>query len=117
MQRDEQDRVVTTDESLADPVKRRAIVEFVRSLVAASAQLRTDPSVAWPLLTGPTGASQADLSKSWNYERFAGGLASDLLDVLEEEEGWRAKLDGRTARTRAELSPLIDPTVLSEANM
>jgi len=55
--------------------------------------------------------------KSWNYERFAGSLASDLLDVLEEEEGWRAKLDGRAARTRAELSPLIDPSVLSEALM
>ncbi len=106
-----------TAESLADAQKRRAIVEFVRSLITASEELRGDPSLAWPLLTGPTGASQAVLEKSWKYERFAGGLASDLLDVLEEEEQWRAKLDGRSARTRAQLAPLIDDSVLSEAMM
>lgn len=104
-----------TAASLADPQKRQTIVGFVRALVVASEQLRADPSAVWPLLTGPSGASQAVLEKSWHYERFAGTLVSDLLDVLEEEEQWRAKIDGRSARTRAQLAPLVDDSVLNEA--
>jgi NitT/TauT family transport system substrate-binding protein len=104
-----------TAESLADPTKRRAIVQFVRALITASERIRSDPSQVWPLLTAPTGASQAELEKSWPYERFAGTLVSDVLDVLEQEEPWRAQLDARRARTRAELAPLVDDSVLHEA--
>jgi NitT/TauT family transport system substrate-binding protein len=104
-----------TAESLADPVKRRTIVQFVRSLITASAQIREDPSVVFPLMLSPTGESQADLEKSWNYERFPGTLVSDILDVLEEEEPWRANLDHRSARTRDELAMLVDDSVVKEA--
>lgn len=105
-----------TTESLSDPDKRRAIVEFVRSVITASEQIRSDPMPAWKLLTGPTGASQAVLSRSWQYERFAGVLVGDLLDVLEQEEVWRAKIDSRTPRPRAELAKLIDDSVVKEAS-
>jgi sulfonate transport system substrate-binding protein len=105
-----------TAETLSDPSKRRAIVRFVRALIDASAQIRSDPSPAYALLTGPSGASQAVLQRSWPYERFAGGLVPDLLDVLEQEEVWRAQLDGRTARARADLAPLIDDSVFKEAS-
>jgi NitT/TauT family transport system substrate-binding protein len=105
-----------TAESLANPDKRRAIVEFVRALIEASQQIRQDPSAAWALLKGPTGESASDLQKSWKYERFAGSLASDVLDVLAAEEPWRAAQDGRTARTRAALSALVDDSVFKEAS-
>jgi sulfonate transport system substrate-binding protein len=105
-----------TAESLSDPSKRRAIVRFVRALVDASAQIRADPTPVYALLTGPSGASQAVLQRSWPYERFAGGLVTDLLDVLEQEEVWRAQLDGRTARARADLAILIDDSVVKEAS-
>ena len=42
-------------------------------------------------------------------------LVPDLLDVMEQEEVWRAKYDNRTARTRAQLAPLIDDTVYKDA--
>jgi NitT/TauT family transport system substrate-binding protein len=67
------------------------------------------------LLTGPTGASQDVLQRAWTYERFAGGLVSDLLDVLEQEEMWRARIDGRSPRARAELEMLIDDSIVKEA--
>lgn len=105
-----------TAESLSDPDKRRTIVEFVRSLITASQQIRTDPSVVWPVLTGPTQTSQAVLMRSLAYERFAGTLVSDLLDVLAEEEVWRAQVDGRSPRTRDQLAKLIDDSVLMEAS-
>jgi hypothetical protein len=39
----------------------------------------------------------------------------DIMDVLEEEEGWVAAQTGRTPRTRAELAPLVDDSVMREA--
>jgi len=39
-----------------------------------------------------------------------------LLDVLEQEEVWRANYDKRSPRARAELSTLIDTSVLKEAS-
>ncbi len=104
-----------TAESLADPTKRRTIVRFVKALIATSAQITSDPSVAYPVLTGPTGTSQADLAKSMNYERYAGSLVSDALDVLVPEEAWHAKVNNRTARTREQLAPLIDDSIVKEA--
>ncbi len=104
-----------TAETLADPTKRRSIVQLVRAMITAASMIRADPSVVYPLMTGPTGESQDNLAKSFMYERYAGTLVGDLLDVLEQEEVWRAKYDNRTARTRDQLAPLIDATVLQDA--
>jgi NitT/TauT family transport system substrate-binding protein len=104
-----------TSETLADAGKRRSIVALVRALITASSMIRADPTVVYPLMTGPTGESQDNLVKSFKYERYAGTLVDDLLDVLEQEEVWRAKYDNRTARTRDQLAPLIDATVLQDA--
>lgn len=106
-----------TAQSLSDPESRRAIVAFVRALIQASEQIRNDPTPAWKLSTGPTGASQDVLQRSWTYERFAGGLVSDLLDVLEQEEVWRARIDGRSPRAREQLQTLIDGSIVDEAAM
>ena len=122
-QKDDQGREVyrelfnlhATAESLSDPDKRRAIVQFVHALMVASEQVRNDPAPAIKLLTTPTGASADVLGRSLQYERYAGGLVADLLDVLEEEEGWRARIDGRSARSRSELSMLIDDSVVRDA--
>lgn len=105
----------TTTDVLADPAKRRAVTELVRNLIAASATLRADPTAANSLLTGPAGVSAGVLTQSMKYERFAGTLVSDLLDVLAEEEPWRASLDDRSPRSRDELAKYIDTSVLAEA--
>lgn len=105
----------TTTEVLADPAKRRGVVELVRELVAASTSLRADPSVAYPLLTGPTGVSTSVLAQSMKYERFAGTLVTDVLDVMTAEEPWRANIDGRSARSRDELAKYVDTSVLADA--
>jgi len=104
-----------TAATLADASQRRSIVALVRALITASQQITADPTVVYPLMTGPTGESQDNLAKSFKYERYAGTLVDDLLDVLEQEEVWRAKYDNRTARTRDQLAPLVDATVLQEA--
>jgi sulfonate transport system substrate-binding protein len=105
----------TTAENLADPVKRRQIVGFVRAVIDASAAIRSDPSVAWPLVEEATGHPQDLLARSWHHQGYPGILAPDLLDVLEEEEAWLAQKDGRPARSRDELARLIDTSVVEEA--
>jgi NitT/TauT family transport system substrate-binding protein len=105
----------TTSEKLSNPESRRGIVAFTKALIGASEQIRNRPEDVWPLVAKTTSYDQALISKVWNNEGFAGGLVSDLLDVLEAEEVWLAKTSNRAARTRAQLAMLIDDSVLRDA--
>ncbi len=105
----------TSAKVLADPAKRRAIVELLRSLIASSEQIRQRPRQYWPLIASKLNYTPETVSKSWPDLRFAGGLVPDLLDVMTEEEVWVAKERNRTPRTRSQLSGLIDRSLVDEA--
>ena len=105
----------TSTKVLNDPVKRGALVEFIRSLIAASAGLRDRPREFWPLLMSKLNYPEAVIEKSWPQLRYAGSMADDLLDVMVEEERWVAKEKGRAPRTREQLATLIDRSLLDEA--
>jgi sulfonate transport system substrate-binding protein len=105
----------TSAKVLADPAKRRAIVELLRSLIASSEQIRQQPRQYWPLIASKLNYTAETVSRSWPHLRYAGGLAPDLLDVMAEEELWVAKERNRTPRTRAQLASLIDRSLLDEA--
>lgn len=105
----------TTASNLADPVKRRRIVAFVRSIIAASRKLRKDPATAQALVATSSGYDLALVAKAWSHQGYPATLVPDLLDVMVEEEKWLAALDKRPARDRATLARLIDRSVLAEA--
>jgi len=105
----------TSAKILADPAKRRAIVELLRSLIASSAEIRQRPRQYWPLIASKLNYTPETVSESWRHLRYAGGLAPDLLDVMAEEEVWVAKERNRTPRTRSQLTLLIDRSLLDEA--
>jgi sulfonate transport system substrate-binding protein len=105
----------TSAKVLADPAKRRAIVELLRSLIASSEQIRQRPRQYWPLIASRLNYTPETISKSWPYLLYAGGLAPDLPDVMVEEEMWVAKERNRTPRTRSQLTSLIDRSLLDEA--
>ncbi|WP_437963857.1 ABC transporter substrate-binding protein [Sorangium sp. So ce260] len=105
----------STAEKLADPEKRRGIVAFVRSLAQAQELYRTSPEEVWPRISDAIGIEQSVLEEVWGDEQFLGTLVPDILDVLEEEEGWVAAQTGRTPRTRDELATLVDDSVMREA--
>jgi sulfonate transport system substrate-binding protein len=105
----------TSAKVLADPARRRAIVELLRSLIASSEQIRQRPRQFWPLIAAKLNYTPETVSKSWPYLRYAGGLAPDLLDVMVEEEMWVAKERNRAPRTRSQLASLIDRSLLDEA--
>lgn len=105
----------TTAEKLADPEKRRAIVEFVRALSQAQQQFRENPESIYPRIVDAIGIQQPVLEAAWHDERYGGELVPDILDVLEEEEPWVAAQTNRTPRTREELAPLVDDSIAREA--
>ena len=105
----------TTAGNLADPVKRKKIVAFVRAIIDACAEVRRDPTRAQQLVVASSGYSADVIAHSWEGQAFIATLPADLLDVLVEEDAWLAAQDKRPARTRAQLAPLIDASVLAEA--
>lgn len=105
----------STAETLAKPEKRRAIVAFVRSLIAAQRQYREQPETVKPRVVKALGIDAALLDKVWHNEQWLGTLVPDILDVLEQEEVWVAAQTGRTPRTRAQLTPIVDDSILKEA--
>jgi len=105
----------STAEKLADPEKRRAIVEFVRSLIKAQELFRTNPEAVYPRIVDAIGIQQPVLEAAWHDERYGGELVPDILDVLEEEEPWVAAQTNRTPRTREQLATLVDDSIAREA--
>ncbi len=104
-----------TAENLADPEKRRGIVEFVRALSRAQELYRKSPEAVWPRISDAIGIEPSVLEQVWEDEQFQGTLVPDILDVLEEEEGWVAAQSGRAPRTGDELATLVDDSVVREA--
>jgi NitT/TauT family transport system substrate-binding protein len=96
-------------------VKRRALVELVRSLVTASAGLRERPKEFWPLIASKLNYTETVVAKSWPQLRYSGSMAGDVLDVMTEEDRWVAKEKNRPPRSREQLAKLIDGSLIEEA--
>ena len=111
----EQFNLNSTAENLADPVKRAKIVRFVRAVIDAAAQVRRDPTEAKKLVSTIGKHPTEQVERSWKHHAFNANYPANMLDILVEEEKWLASQDKRTARTREQLSKLIDRSVYEEA--
>ncbi|MCW2393296.1 NitT/TauT family transport system substrate-binding protein [Sphingobium sp. B11D3A] len=111
----EQFNLNSTAENLADPVKRKQIVRFVRAVIDAAAALRKDPAAAQALVVERGGHSVEEVQTAWKHHAFNADYPADLLDIMTEEEQWLAERDKRPARSRAQLATLIDRSVYEEA--
>lgn len=100
---------------LADPDKRRSIVEFVRAVARATEALQADPETYWPHVSEITGFSTDEIAAGWPEMEFPVEIVPDMLDVLEVEEVWVAKERNRVPRSRQELAVFIDRSVVEEA--
>ena len=104
-----------TTDALGDPAKRRAIVDTVRAIVRASAQVNARPKEVWPLVGSQINVAVPTIATVWRHFRFPAALPGDTLDVLTEEEQWVAALQKRAPRGRQALQSLIDDSVLRDA--
>ena len=107
----------TTAAVLADPVRRAALVTFMRALVRSCRVSVERPAELWPLVAASSGFSAELVAAGWSHHRFPATLAPALLDTMVGEERWLAAQDGRTPRTRPELDRLIDRSLLAEAGI
>jgi sulfonate transport system substrate-binding protein len=105
----------TTTAVLNDPTRRRALVNAVRAMIAASTKARTMPSTIWPLVSSRINVPVSTISDTWTHFRFNAWLPEDMLDVLIEEENWVAEVQKRVPRSRPQLAALVDDSVLREA--
>jgi sulfonate transport system substrate-binding protein len=105
----------TSTRVLSDPAKRRALVEFVKSLITVSARLRDRPQEFWPILSSKLNYPETVIARSWPQLRYRGSMAEDLLDVMTEEERWVAKERNRPPRSREQLAILIDRSLFDQA--
>lgn len=105
----------TTQANLDDPAMRARIVAFVGALIAAARHLGAEPEAGQRLVARAARLDAETVRGAWPCLNYPGGLAADLLDVLERQEPWIAGLQGRAPRNRAALAGLIDDSVAREA--
>jgi sulfonate transport system substrate-binding protein len=109
----------TTTQALADPVKRAAIKDFMKALIAAREAMGRDPLPAQRLVVErmaayPPAYPLALVAASWPHHHYIAGKVPDLLDVMVEQEKWLARIASRPPRDRAALAQLIDYSLLDE---
>ena len=100
---------------LADPEKRRAIVAFVKAAAQATKALKKDNKPYLAHISSVLGFTEEQIGWGWPETEFPVEIIPDMLDVLETEEAWVAKLTNRAPRSRAELEKFIDRSVVKEA--
>jgi len=104
-----------TAATLADPVKRKQTVAFVRELIKSCHDATYNPARTQEAVAKNTGYPLKLVQDAWPHHHWGCDLPTDVLDVLTEEEQWLAAQDKRPARDRATLAKLIDPSILAEA--
>ena len=105
----------TTTEKLADPGKRRQMVELTRHIIRASKLVKEQPQIGCNWLAKASGFERGLIERSFHYHDYCASIAPDQLDVLVDQDKWVAREQGRTPRSREALSKLLDYSVYNEA--
>ena len=105
----------TTSEKLADPGKRKQMVELTRHLIRASQRVKEKPQIGCEWLEKATGYERGLIERSFHQHDYCAAIAQDQLDVLVDQDKWIAKEQGRAPRSREALATLLDYSVYHEA--
>jgi len=105
----------TTTRILRDADKRRELVEFLRAVLSASQRAHSQPRQAITFLSPSINTPQRIIEHVWNRFRFPANLPGDLPEVLGDVEIYVAAVQFRQPRPRADLSTLIDGSLLTDA--
>jgi sulfonate transport system substrate-binding protein len=105
----------TTAAVAADPVKRKAIVELLRTLIDTSRETREHPERAKALIAAKLGLTEQFVATVWSLFSFPASIPDDMLASMVEQEPWMAQKQNRPARPREAIAALIDASLLLEA--
>jgi NitT/TauT family transport system substrate-binding protein len=105
----------TTAEVASDPVKRAALVEFLRALIGTSRQVREHPDEVKPLIAAKLDLPEQVVAAAWSLFSFPASIPDDLLESMVEQEPWMAMKQNRAPRSREAIAALIDASLWGEA--
>jgi ABC-type nitrate/sulfonate/bicarbonate transport system substrate-binding protein len=104
----------TTTEKLADPVRRKKIVEFVRALEKSLKIFREEPETLYKRVAEAVGGEEEMMMAVWDVHKWPGTVPEDLVKVLAQEDEYVARTDNRTRIPEEELKDLVDLSILEE---
>jgi sulfonate transport system substrate-binding protein len=105
----------TTSTVLADPVRRAAVVDFLRAVIRTSRTVRERAAEVQPVIAARLGMPVDIVAATWGLFRFPASLPDDLLDSMIEQETWMARRQSRAPRPSQAIAALIDDSVWREA--
>jgi sulfonate transport system substrate-binding protein len=105
----------TTTGVLADPARRKALVDLLRVLIGTSQEAREHPERAKPLIAAKLGLTEQFVSSVWGLFSFPASIPDDMLASMVEQEPWMAQKQNRPARSPEAIAALIDGSLLLEA--
>lgn len=105
----------TTTPVAADPIRRAAIVNLLRSIIRSSREVRDHPERTQPLIAAKLNLPQQLVSTTWRLFDFPASIPDDLLETMVEQEPWMAEKQNRTPRSPQAIATLIDASLWEEA--
>jgi len=105
----------TTAEVVSDPVKRTALVSFLRAVIGTSRQVREHPAQVKPVIAAKLDLPEQVVAATWSLFTFPASIPEDLLDSMVEQEPWMATKQNRAPRSREAIAALIDASLWREA--
>ena len=105
----------TTTGVTADPAKRAALVELLRSLIRTSLETQEHPERTQPLIAAKLDLPAPIVSTTWKLFHFPAAIPDDLLQSMIEQEPWMAEKQKRAPRSREAIAALIDASLWQEA--
>jgi len=105
----------TTAAKLADPNKRKQMVDLTRHLIKASELVKKNPQIGCDWLTKASGFDAGLIARAFRYHDYTPTVLPNHLDMLADQDRWIAQEQGRTPRTHEELATLLDYSVYREA--
>jgi len=105
----------TTTAIAADPIRRAAIVDLLRSIIRSSQEVRDHPERTQPLIAAKLNLPQQLVSTTWTLFDFPASIPDDLLESMVEQEPWMAEKQNRSPRPPQAVATLIDASLWAEA--
>ena len=105
----------TTAAQLADPAKRRQMVELTRHIIRAAKLVQENPRIGCDWLAKASGFDPGLIARAFRYHDYSPVIVPNHLDMLVDQDKWIAQEQGRAPRTHEALSTLLDTSVYHEA--
>jgi sulfonate transport system substrate-binding protein len=105
----------TTAEKLADPVKRKQMVQLIRQIIIEARRAKEQPGIAHDWIVKATKYDRGAVERSFHHHDFTPSIIDTQLDVLVDHDKWVGREENRPGRSREELAKLLDYSVFQEA--